>query len=255
MKDILKKIKEIVFALDSYVDIAKRKKYDLVTSKKVGYDYDSVRHDKLRKDTIENISELEKLSKELESDGILNVYKINTLIIELSEVMKKYDRNKIDRYNEELSRIIKEIKTNLPVIKTTKPKKQKFEISSLPIPSEIRNDISADFSEVEKCYENKCYRASIIICGRLLETVLHRKYYEVTNNDILETNPGIGLGKLIAKLKEKEVFFDPGLMDQIHLINKVRIHSVHRKQEIFEPTKEHTQAMILYTYDIIKRMF
>ena len=31
-----------------------------------------------------------------------------------------------------------------------------------------------------------------------------RKYYDITKKDLLETNPGIGLGKLIAKLEEEK---------------------------------------------------
>lgn len=123
------------------------------------------------------------------------------------------------------------------------------------IPAEIAADFAADMEELEKCYYHGCYRSSIILCGRLLETALHRKYYDATNFDILEKNPGIGLGNLIAKLAEKNVQFEPGLTQQIHLINQVRIFSVHKKKEAFLPSKEQTQAIILYTIDSLKKIF
>jgi hypothetical protein len=88
-----------------------------------------------------------------------------------------------------------------------------------------------------------------------LEVGLHRKYFDVTGHDILEKSPGIGLGKVVAKLSEKEVKLDPGLTQQIHLINNVRIFSVHKKQEAFYPTKQQTQAMVLYTLDILEKIF
>ncbi len=123
------------------------------------------------------------------------------------------------------------------------------------IPDAIKDEMLADIEEMKKCFENECYRSCMIICGRLLETALHRKYFEVTNNDILETNPGIGLGTLIAKLHEKNVEFEPGLKEQIHLINQVRIYSVHKKSKVFIPSKEKTQAVMFFTLDVLNKIF
>ena len=123
------------------------------------------------------------------------------------------------------------------------------------IPSDIKEDITLDLQELQKCYDNECYRSCVILCGRVLEAALHRKYYEVTGQDVLEKNPGIGLGNLIAKMNEKGISFDPGLTNQIHLINQARIFSVHKKQEAFYPSQQQTQAMILYTMDILGKIF
>ena len=128
-----------------------------------------------------------------------------------------------------------------------------FEIPSLP--SEIEMVIKEDIKELEKTFKFQCYRSSVILCGRILETALHRKYYEETGIDALEKTPGIGLGNLIAKLREKGVNLDPAITQQIHLINQVRNFSVHIKKQKFEPTKSQTQAMILYTIDILKKIF
>ncbi|MBI1969190.1 hypothetical protein HYS48_00720 [Candidatus Woesearchaeota archaeon] len=123
------------------------------------------------------------------------------------------------------------------------------------IPEEIKADIVADIKELERCYAAKCYRSCIVLCGRVLETALHRKYFEATNIDALEKTPGIGLGNLIAKMKEQHISLDPAITHQIHLINQVRIFSVHKKQEAFYPSKEQTQAIILYTLDVLGRIF
>ncbi|MBD3309710.1 DUF4145 domain-containing protein [Candidatus Woesearchaeota archaeon] len=122
-------------------------------------------------------------------------------------------------------------------------------------PEEIRDEMAADLKELEMCFSNSCYRSSIIICGRLLETALHRKYFEETGTDLLEKSPGIGLGKIIAKFDEKKILIDPALKQQIHLINQVRIFSVHKKQEVFRPSKEQTYAIVLYTLDVLGKMF
>ena len=61
---------------------------------------------------------------------------------------------------------------------------------------DIRGELVADIEELKTCYNSQCYRSCIIICGRLLEIGLHRKYFETTGRDILEKSPGIGLGNL-----------------------------------------------------------
>lgn len=122
-------------------------------------------------------------------------------------------------------------------------------------PVEIKKEIEEDFKEIKKCFDNGCYRSVMVLCGRILEIALHRKYYETTGIDILEKSPGIGLGNLVARLKEKNVKLDPGITQQIHLVNQIRVFSVHKKKEEFSPSKEQAHAMILYTTDIISKLF
>ena len=123
------------------------------------------------------------------------------------------------------------------------------------LPDEIQENVQADVDELHKCFDAGCYRSAIILCGRIIETALHRKYFEVTGNDALEKEPGIGLGKLIARMNEKSVKLDPGLPQQIHFINQVRIFSVHTKQEAFNPSKNQAQATVLYTMDVLGKLF
>jgi hypothetical protein len=125
----------------------------------------------------------------------------------------------------------------------------------IDIPTEIYSELEADANEMQRCFNAGCYRSVAILCGRIIETVLHRKYFEATNNDLLEKSPGIGLGNLIAKMNEQNIHFDPGLTQQIHLINQVRIFSVHKKQQQFSPSQAQAQAMMLYTMDVVKKMF
>jgi len=139
--------------------------------------------------------------------------------------------------------------------KITEKPQSKQALDIFTIPSDIREEVSADLSELQKCFEASCNRSVVILCGRLLETALHRKYFEATGNDLLETAPGIGLGSLIAKLNEKNIALDPGLSNQIHLINQVRVFSVHKKSTAFSPSKEQAQAIMLYTVDVFNKLF
>ena len=132
---------------------------------------------------------------------------------------------------------------------------EKLNEKKIRLPSEILDEVKADLMEIDKCLENNCLRSAVVLCGRVLETALHRKYYEATRNDLLEKAPGIGLGKVIAKLSEANVVLDPGLTQQIHLINQVRVFSVHKKKEVFRPTQEQAEAMVLYTKDVLRKLF
>ncbi len=132
---------------------------------------------------------------------------------------------------------------------------EKLTEKKIRLPGEILEEVKADLQEIDKCLENNCVRSAVVLCGRVLETALHRKYYEATQNDLLEKAPGIGLGKIIAKLSEANVVLDPGLTQQIHLINQVRVFSVHKKKEVFRPTQEQAEAMVLYTKDVLRKLF
>ena len=153
---------------------------------------------------------------------------------------------KLDLAVEELAQLISELEPEAQQGLVQRPKK---------IPIEIKAEVNADLDELEKCFASACFRSCVILCGRILEVVLHRKYFEATGHDLLEKSPGIGLGKMVAKLREKEVIVDPGLPQQIHFINQVRISSVHQSQEAFYPSRAQAQATILYTMDIVEKFY
>lgn len=148
--------------------------------------------------------------------------------------------------------ILKHIE-QLAELAADEPEKKSFRIPKLP--AEIKEDVTADLLEIQKCMDAGCFRSAVILCGRAMETALHRKYYDATGNDLLEKAPGTGLGTLIAKLSEHGVKLDPGLPNQIHLINQVRVFSVHTKKESFTPSKTQSQAIVLYTLDILEKLF
>lgn len=120
------------------------------------------------------------------------------------KLWKLYKENKLS----EMLPVLDEIKGRE---KEEKKDKLKAGFSIPRVPFEIKEEVNADLAELHKCFENGCYRSTIILCGRILETALHRKYYEITGRDILETSPGIGLGNLVAKMKELQFNFDPGI--------------------------------------------
>jgi hypothetical protein len=171
------------------------------------------------------------------------------LLTFLEKIEKNFEDKKIEIVLEDLKKLEDLTKT----VKQEDNQPRFVLVSTLP--NAIKDDIESDLKELEKCFQSKCYRSSVILCGRILETALHRKHYDITGKDLLEKSPGIGLGKIIAKLKESKLNLDPGLSQQIHLINQVRIFSVHKKSYSFTPNKEQTHAVILYTVDILNKLF
>ncbi|MDP3917911.1 MAG: DUF4145 domain-containing protein [Candidatus Woesebacteria bacterium] len=177
------------------------------------------------------------------------IAKINDLVNKVFLLHEKKDISGLKLATENLISLVAKLD------KPREERKTMHRLNFTKVPEAIKDEIIADYKELENCFKFGAYRSAIILCGRILEAALHRKYYDATTFDILEKSPGIGLGNLIAKLSERGVHLDPGLTQQIHLINNVRIFSVHKKQRTFYPTKVQAEAIILYTLDTIERMF
>ena len=218
------------------------------TSPKAIYDYNEKRFELLKAEVNQAIGSIRTFYKTgLEEIGGENAETVS-LIEDLDACYKRND-------TKGMMAVLEKIKKHVPNVQTGKKQLSELRIIVPPLPLEIREEVALDLTEAERCYNNNCFRSVAILCGRILETALFRKYYEATGDDLLETSPNLGLGKLIAKLKEKNVVFDPGLTEQMHLINQVRISSVHKKSNNFYPTKEQAYAMLLYTLDVLKKLF
>ena len=217
------------------------------------FDFRQNKEDYMRASLSNSMKELKSSAWAL--SGIYNIRKTNeqNIIKILELVIKTEQKYQMSNFEDMLS-CLEDIAEITALLKSGTIKEDELNFDMPALPSSIEPDVMADIRELKRCFNAKCYRSSTILCGRILETALHRKYFEATNKDILETSPGIGLGNLIAKLNNK-VKFDPGIKDQIHLINKVRISSVHKKKEAFFPTKQQAYAIILYTLDILKKLF
>lgn len=190
---------------------------------------------------------LKEIYQEIKED--IDLIKEENKFDELLDIKNKLSEAINRRNKREVEIIVKDIDFS------KKNEDYEFDIKSLNFPLNLRNEMIDDLNEIERCYKSECYKASIIMCARVLETTLHRLYYEKTGNDLLEKAPGIGLGKLIAKLKKKNELLDPAITQQIHVINQTRIYSVHKKKQLFNPSKGQTKGIILYTKEIIKKVF
>ncbi|MBW3018056.1 hypothetical protein KY325_02775 [Candidatus Woesearchaeota archaeon] len=175
------------------------------------------------------------------------VLEITKLLLEIADIYSNSpDSEKLDKNLDELERLF-------DTVNIEAEKKIKFEPP--PFPAPIKSELISDLEEMQLCFDSGCYKAAVILSAKILETSLHRAYYEITGKDLMETSPGIGLGKIVAKLSENNIELGPGINEQIHLINKVRVSSVHRQNTVFKPSKEQAHATILLTIDILNKIF
>ncbi len=226
----------IVADLKKAIESARKESISLAPEKAGGFkDFTAQRREQLRRAIYTGLSTLTK-----ESAGVLQG-KASKIV---QEMQITQDLAQLDKLADELLELVAD-----------DVQQGSFAVRKPRVPFEIHDDIQADIEEIKKCMENNCYRSAVILCGRVLETALHRKYYDATSNDLLEKSPGLGLGNLVAKLSEQGIKLDPALGNQIHLINQVRIHSVHQKNDAFKPNQSQAQAIVLYTMDVIEKLF
>jgi hypothetical protein len=241
-------LKKIVLDLKADLDKVVSKKLSLEAKKSSVVDFKKSRANALIKSVFTNISILEQQSRQLAKHPLDDIWfkghPLDEIWFQINALKRTKDPVKMLKSVDLIAEVIAGL-----------PGKSSSSLRLPGIPADIKPEVTADFEEMNHCFNAGCYRSAIIICGRILEVALHRKYFEVTGNDLLEKAPGTGLGNLIAKLAENKVDIDPALGNQVHLINQVRIHSVHAKQKAFVPSKDQARAIMLYTMDVVSKLF
>ena len=130
------------------------------------------------------------------------------------------------------------------------------------VPSQVRKEVNADFQEVSKCYSAQAYRAGIIFCARIVETILQRKYYDKRRGQGLRPDQieselaGLTLGRTIEKCRQQGLVGDiPGLKEYSAMVNALRIPSVHVTKPLFGPGPEAVKGIISLTLELIKTLY
>lgn len=132
------------------------------------------------------------------------------------------------------------------------------------IPVEVRNEVAADFEEIRRCYSNQAYRASIAFCGRILETVLGRKYYEekvrlgpkMLPKIIEQEVEELSLGQIIDRCRRIGLLASSSDLDlYAGMINEVRILSIHHKSRRYVPGPEAVKGTINFVSEVIRELY
>ena len=251
-------IKAALDVLEKFYSIAITNQYNLknIDHSRAMYDFKEKKKKYCLDSITKNIAILKRTGWKLSSlDNFdsKNEVKVNELLGWIKELDSNYlDPSKSLDYISKIKLTLSQI-TFEKILPKLSPKQ--YPIQTPNLPADILPDLLADLDELKKCFGAECFRSCVILCGRILEGALHKKYFDATGFDILEKNPGIGLGNLVAKLRDKNVALDPGITQQIHLVNQVRIFSVHKKKEVFVPSQDQSYAVILYTLSILSKLF
>ncbi len=111
-------------------------------------------------------------------------------------------------------------------------------------------DLENDLSELACCISIGAYRASLSLCGRILELcikiLLSRKKIEYKKDWMI--------GKLLSIAQENNFFYcDPALKNIVNIINQQRIIGVHAKERVPIPSKKQALMVLFGVLDTIER--
>jgi len=178
----------------------------------------------------------------------------NELIEAMLLAIRELEGNVEETKTEVLVDGMKNLRSVFPELSGSLPiERMMFIMDFSAVPKDIRDEIKCDFDDIQKCYYAGAFRPAIGVCGRILETILARKYFEEKGIDPLEQNWLIG--HLIRKCFEDKVIIEPALGDVCNVINKSRINSVHKKRRLFIPEETMTRSIIEFTISLIKKLF
>ena len=143
------------------------------------------------------------------------------------------------------------------------PKKEQIFDNLGPPPSAFDDDVletlQLTIDEASVCYKHECYLATIVLCGKIIETVLKNAYKVVFGE--YPFRPPNKSGKKTEKnfteireeLTEKRIGIEKALDIQLELIYHHRNAAMHGDIKI--PTKEEAKNIAGLTQDAIKRIF
>lgn len=119
------------------------------------------------------------------------------------------------------------------------------------INSVYRDDFLETLKEIGICFDDKCYMATIGLCGKALEVCLK----EVLMRHHVQFDANAMIGGLIRSIKEHVPgeYLDPALGHVANIINTSRITAVHSHESIPIPSRDQAVMVIFATRDVVRR--
>jgi len=111
------------------------------------------------------------------------------------------------------------------------------------------SDVEHDLKELISCLRNNLRRATLALCGRILELSLK---IDLKINEV-PFEKGWGVGKLLSTLKENNVYADDALINIYNVINKQRIIGVHAAELVPIPSKHQVFLVVHGVIDTLDR--
>jgi hypothetical protein len=196
---------------------------------------------------------LKKLPNTTEEDAE-DTAEANDLIEDVLANIRERERTIGKTKTEVLEEDVIDIRSLVSEISGSIPIEQIMFLTDLSgIPQEIREELRLDLEEMQICYNSGAIRSTLGMCGRVLELVLARKYFDATEIDPIQQKWNIGI--LIKKSLEEHVINDQAIGDICNLINRSRIDSVHSTTRLYKPSQEEAKPLIEFTMNLVKNFY
>lgn len=108
--------------------------------------------------------------------------------------------------------------------------------------------VRRSYEEVLRCYEQSCFVASIVMCGKIVETILADSYCRKFDKDA-RTDRLPGIADMIKDLKKTGFQFPAGLSERMDAISKHRNLAVHGAVTV--PTQDEARSTIYLVKDAL----
>ena len=117
---------------------------------------------------------------------------------------------------------------------------------------EILNALDLTIKEASICYKHECFMATIVLCGKMLETVLAHAYEWLTNENPFEKQRSFAYMR--RKLREDyKVLLDKTVDNQLDIVYTRRSAAVHGNTKI--PTKDEAHGVAIFTQNVINIIY
>lgn len=197
--------------------------------------------------------ELKRLPNTTEEDSE-DITEANDLIEDALTSIRERERNIVDTKTEVLDADVIGIRSLVSEISGSMPIEQiMFLVDLSGVPQEIREELKLDLEEMQIGYNAGAIRSTLGMCGRVLELVLARRYFEARGIDPITQKWHLGL--LIRKCFEDHVITDEAIGDICNLINRSRIGSVHSVSRLYKPSQDEAKPVVEFTINLVKTFF
>ncbi len=114
----------------------------------------------------------------------------------------------------------------------------------------VREDIQHDLAELRACIASDLPRATLAMCGRVVENSLRLTFFRETGAELPEDAT---VGRMIARIREERLYVDPGLKNAWNIINAQRIVGVHAKEGHPIPSRVMVLCVAYATVESVER--
>ena len=176
-------------------------------------------------------------------------HKIACVRLALSAIVgEERQRQWVEKFNERIAPWKAELKRQ--------PDMSDLQLAPSYFEKGIVDAIDHMFKEASVCYENKCYRAAIMLCRNVIETLIKNVYKPVTGKEIYTTNKkGEQIERSFNNMcndLRAENLLNRGVSELLDLIYAHRSGATH---ETLIPNENEAQAIHMLTKNVMNRIF